>query len=138
MPLFLTHSSPTSLVPASRAGPNAQTTSQNLRATYVLQLQKFGKRTQIPPLSKVDSEGPDVAKDNYINTPGNSNWQLPPESEDQPFLMAKRDRIGVMRGSNLEVLHDEKADGSDDEQGDYIAKEEAVQYAKITLGEEIM
>ncbi|KAF8449571.1 hypothetical protein BGX38DRAFT_1187863, partial [Terfezia claveryi] len=42
-------------------------------------------------------------------------------------------------GPDLEILDDEeKADGSDDEQGDYINEEEAVQYAKITLGEEII
>ncbi|KAF8458480.1 hypothetical protein BGX38DRAFT_1154279, partial [Terfezia claveryi] len=33
---------------------------------------------------------------------------------------------------------EEEADGSDNEQGDYITEEEAMQYATITLGEEIV
>ncbi|RPB25000.1 hypothetical protein L211DRAFT_848361 [Terfezia boudieri ATCC MYA-4762] len=37
--------------------------AQNLEQLLFLQLQNFGKRTQVPPLSKGDSEGPDVAQD---------------------------------------------------------------------------
>ncbi|KAF8433996.1 hypothetical protein BGX38DRAFT_1333619 [Terfezia claveryi] len=33
---------------------------------------------------------------------------------------------------------EEEADGSDNEQGDYITEEEDMQYATITLGEEIV
>ncbi|KAF8440708.1 hypothetical protein BGX38DRAFT_1272847 [Terfezia claveryi] len=119
---------------------NAQTTSQKPRTIFVLQLQKSGKKSQIPPLSKANSEGPDVAQDisEDINTPGSSNWQLPPESEDQPDLPTDTE----YEGSDLEILDDEEeADGSDDEQGKYITeKRSAIQYAEIeiTLGEEFV
>ncbi|KAF8415505.1 hypothetical protein EV426DRAFT_646495 [Tirmania nivea] len=47
----------------TRPGPSAQNTGQKPRATSVLQLQNSRRRTAIPALSKVDSEGPDVAQD---------------------------------------------------------------------------
>ncbi|KAF8415852.1 hypothetical protein BGX38DRAFT_1215933, partial [Terfezia claveryi] len=41
------------------------------------------------------------------------------------------------KGSDLVILDDEQeADGSDDEQEDYITEEETVRYAKIMLGED--
>ncbi|KAF8457744.1 hypothetical protein BGX38DRAFT_1265589 [Terfezia claveryi] len=108
------------LVP--HAGPNAQTTSQKPRATSVLQLQNSGKR---PPLSKTDSEGPDVAQDVVHFNALLQIPDLPAGTEDE--------------GSDLKILDDEEeVDGSDDEQGDYITEEEAVQYAQITLGEMIV
>ncbi|KAF8415558.1 hypothetical protein EV426DRAFT_698804 [Tirmania nivea] len=48
---------------APRPGPSAQNTGQKPRATSVLQLQNSRRRTAIPALSKVDSEGPDMAQD---------------------------------------------------------------------------
>ncbi|KAF8432289.1 hypothetical protein BGX38DRAFT_1276819 [Terfezia claveryi] len=139
------------LVP--RAGPNVQTISQKPRDTSVLTTAELWKRTLIPPLSKTASEGPMWHKLLYtsipyvrlesiqplwilqsedINTPGNSNWQLSPESEDQPADTEDE-------GSHLKIIDEgEEADGSEHEQGGYVAGEEAVQYAKITLGEEIV
>ncbi|KAF8426355.1 hypothetical protein EV426DRAFT_715707 [Tirmania nivea] len=62
-------------------------------------------------------------------------WQLPPESQDQPDLPTDTED----ESSDLEIVDDEEeAAGSDNEQGDYITEEEAVQYATITLGEEIV
>ncbi|KAF8440672.1 hypothetical protein BGX38DRAFT_1332043 [Terfezia claveryi] len=79
------------------------------------------RRTAIPTLSGVDSEG--------------SDWQLPPESEDQPDLSTDTED----ESSDLEIVDDEEeADGSGNEHGDYITEEEATQYATITLGEEIV
>ncbi|KAF8419188.1 hypothetical protein EV426DRAFT_645002 [Tirmania nivea] len=147
---------------APRAGPSAQTTSQRPRTTSVLQLQNSSRRTAIPALSEADSEGPDVAQDivhfnallrkcgitvpidgtadSEIHIEGISNytvpdWQLPPESEDQPDLPTDTEDDN----SDVEIVDDEEeADGSDNEHGDYITEEEAVQYATITLGEEIV
>ncbi|KAF8429728.1 hypothetical protein EV426DRAFT_713614 [Tirmania nivea] len=133
---------------APRPGPSAQNTGQKPRATSVLQLQNSRRRTAIPALSKVDSEGPDVAQDIVhfnalreagkeaptLNTPVRS-IQLPPESQDQPDLPTDTED----ESSDLEIVDDEEeAAGSDNEQGDYITEEEAVQYATITLGEEIV
>ncbi|KAF8434258.1 hypothetical protein BGX38DRAFT_1275602 [Terfezia claveryi] len=72
----------------------------------------------------------------------------------ESFKMRKRDRrmticrIGILgisekilkaKSSDLEILVDEEeVNGSDDGQGDYITEEEAVQYATITLGEQIV
>ncbi|KAF8415688.1 hypothetical protein EV426DRAFT_703851 [Tirmania nivea] len=82
----------------------------------------------------------DGTADSEIHIEGISNytvpdWQLPPESEDQPDLLTDTED----ESSDLEIVDDEEeADGSDNEQGDYITEEEAMQYATITLGEEIV
>ncbi|KAF8418722.1 hypothetical protein EV426DRAFT_720438 [Tirmania nivea] len=198
-----------SILQAPRPGPSAQTTSQKPRATSVLKLQNSSRWTAIPALSKVDSEGPDVAQDiihfnalceagkqattlntsvrrhqytrefklaaityakehtspsidliieaviprrfskyyvaqiladSDIHIEGISNytvpdWQLPPELEDQLDLPIDTED----ESSDLEIVdNEEEVDGSDNEQGDYIIEEEAMQYATITLGEEIV
>ncbi|KAF8423048.1 hypothetical protein EV426DRAFT_717704 [Tirmania nivea] len=183
-----------SILQAPRPGPSAQTTSQKPRAS-VLKLQNSSRWTAIPALSKVDSEGPDVAQDiihfnalceagkqaTTLNTPVRRHqytrefklaaityakehtspsidliieaviprrfskyyfarilvpdWQLPPESEDQLDLPIDTED----ESSDLEIVdNEEEVDGSDNEQGDYITEEEAMQYATITLEEEIV
>ncbi|KAF8424371.1 hypothetical protein EV426DRAFT_716989 [Tirmania nivea] len=63
------------------------------------------------------------------------DWQLPPEFEDQLDLPIDTED----ESSDLEIVDNkEEVDGSDNEQGDYITEEEAMQYATITLGEEIV
>ncbi|KAF8419857.1 hypothetical protein EV426DRAFT_676152 [Tirmania nivea] len=184
-----------SILQAPHPGPSAQTTSLNPRATSVLKLQNSSRWTAIPALSKVDSEGPDVAQDiihfnalceagkqaTTLNTPVRRHqytrefklaaityakehtspsidliieaviprrfskyyvarilvpdWQLPPESKDQLDLPIDTED----ESSDLEIVdNEEQVDGSDNEQGDYITEEEAMQYATITLGEEIV
>jgi len=62
-----------------------------------------------------------------------TNWQLSPTSDDQP------DQPSDIEDGCSDVDIDEKeADGGDDEEGDHITGQEAVQYARITLGEEIL
>ncbi|KAF8426074.1 hypothetical protein EV426DRAFT_710553 [Tirmania nivea] len=86
-----------------------------------------------------------------INTPGNSNWQLshmlknihPPLSiqlQRQLYLgdFQNTDIMQMRVGQRKNVAGHGPADGSDNEQGDYITEEEAMQYATITLGEEIV
>ncbi|KAF8417320.1 hypothetical protein EV426DRAFT_706664 [Tirmania nivea] len=78
--------------------------------------------------------------DSEIHIEGISNytvpdWQLPPESEDHLDLPIDTED----ESSDLEIVdNEEDVDGSDNEQGDYITEEEAMQYATITLGEEIV
>ncbi|KAF8419166.1 hypothetical protein EV426DRAFT_720126 [Tirmania nivea] len=118
-----------SILQAPHPGPSAQTTSLKPRATSVLKLQNSSRWTAIPALSKYS-----------IHIEGISNytvpdWQLPPESEDQLDLPIDTED----ESSDLEIVdNEEEVDGSDNEQGDYITEEEAMQYATITLGEEIM
>jgi len=63
-----------------------------------------------------------------------SDWQLSPTSDDQPDLPLDRED----GRSDVDIDEVEEADGSDDEEGDYITEQDVVQYARITLGEEIL
>ncbi|KAF8422211.1 hypothetical protein EV426DRAFT_718261 [Tirmania nivea] len=105
-----------SILQAARPGPSAQTTSLKPRATSV------------------------CTADSEIHIEGISNytvpdWQLPPESEDQLDLPIDTED----ESSDLEIVdNEEEVDGSDNEQGDYITEEEAMQYATIMFGEEIV
>ncbi|KAF8441928.1 hypothetical protein BGX38DRAFT_1272505 [Terfezia claveryi] len=92
--------------------------AKNPRATSGLQLQNSGKRKQIPLISKAASERPDVAQDivhlNALREAGN-DATTPPHGQTGPH---RKDE-----GSDLEILADEEeADGSDDEQGEYITE----------------
>ena len=56
------------------------------------------------------------------------DWQLSATSDDRPDLPSDtEDESGV-------DIDEEEADGSDDEQGNYITEQEAIQYARVTLG----
>ncbi|KAF8440566.1 hypothetical protein BGX38DRAFT_1273029 [Terfezia claveryi] len=132
---------PMSIPLAPCAGTKAQTTSQKPRATPGLQLQNSGKRKQIPPITKADSEGPDVAQDivhfNALREAGKDAAALN-EDINHPGIQTGNYLLKD-EGSDLGILADEEeADGSDDEQGDYITEEDAVQYGTITFGEEIV
>jgi len=61
------------------------------------------------------------------------DWQLSPTPDDQPDLPSD-----IEDGRSGVDIDEEGADGSDDEEADYITEQEAVQYARITLGEEIL
>ena len=61
------------------------------------------------------------------------NWQLSATSDDQPDLSSDTED----ERSNIDI-DEEEASGSDYEQGGYITEQEAIQYARITLGEEIL
>ncbi|KAF8419196.1 hypothetical protein EV426DRAFT_645006 [Tirmania nivea] len=113
-----------------RAGPSANSYDQ--MGSYSMETRSFRKCGITVPI--------DGTADSEIHIEGNSNytfpdWQLPPESEDQPDLLTDTED----ESSDVEIVDDEEeADGSDIEHGDYITEEEATQYATITLGEEIM
>ncbi|KAF8431994.1 hypothetical protein BGX38DRAFT_1227388 [Terfezia claveryi] len=53
-----------------------------------------------------------------------------------PIPQAPRPRLSAQTTSG-QRFDEEEADGSDNEQGDYITEEEDMQYATITLGEEV-
>jgi len=62
------------------------------------------------------------------------DWQLSPTSDDQPDLPSDTEN----GRPDVDIDEEGEADGNDDEEGDYITEQEAVQYARFTLGEEIL